>query len=118
MDVSFGFLITDAARFGHEVDEHFVRNTDHRELRHISGIEFPDGTIRKSGQRLENLHLIVSRRIDQQVDVAGGAGITGLDDGKATHYDILGPQTIQLAAKPDHILTLRWTRNQLLGFVR
>ena len=98
-----GFPVADAAGFGHEIDENLIGNTNHRELRHITRIQFPHGAIRKRGQGSKHLRFISRRWINEQVDIHRGTRITGLPDGKAPDNDIPGPASVQLTADMDNV---------------
>jgi hypothetical protein len=115
--VTLGFLVADAAGFGHEIDQNFIGNTNDGELFDITCVEFPHRAIGKRGQCLKNFHFVVGRRVNEQVDVAGSAGIPSFNNGKSTDHDIFGPQAVQFAAEADHVLLLRRSRDQLRGFV-
>jgi len=65
MDMVLGLFVADAARFGHEVDEHFVGHPHHREFPNIARIKFAHTTIRQRGQRLENFRFVLQRWINQ-----------------------------------------------------
>ena len=109
-DLALSQFVGDPAGFRQQVNRQFVADSDHGVFRDFIRLDLGGSLVWQNHQGFQDARTVFPGSFNQEVDILGRTGVSGLEDGKTTDDDIPRPKFVQLPADFDEVGLLRRSR--------